>query len=362
MTPRYAIEATNLANRNPTGISRYTRHLVAELAALGKAGAGHELVLLYRASRWKRRAQLPRGPGLALQLWQGRVWPPRKRYALVHCPDHRLPRWDGVPKIVTVHDVFSAVGINFEDPAARARQNAIYADFARRAQRLIFVSDSSRRDFLRHFPYDEARTRVIHLGVGGEFGPRSADAQHDLRARLGLTRPYLLFLGLQNPNKNLARLLEAFARSPVRGDHELVLAGAVPADQRSALEQRIAQLGLEREVRALGYVAERDVVDLYATAAALLLPSLYEGFGIPILEAMACATPVLTSNVSSCPEVAGGHAVLANPQSVDDIARGLDQVVRVPPEAREAARRYAATKTWRATAQATLDLYRELAG
>ncbi|HUP91426.1 MAG TPA: glycosyltransferase family 1 protein [Solimonas sp.] len=356
---RCAIEATCLANLHPTGISRYTRHLVLELAKLD-GEAAPDLTLLYRASRWKRRERLPEGPRSHRQLWHRGWWPPAKPYDLVHCPDHRLPHWD-LPKLVTVHDVYSAVGINFEDPVAREKQNGIYRDFSKRADRIVFDSAHTRADFLRFFPYDEARTDVVHLGVTEEFHPRSAEELAVLPARFGLSRPYLLFLGLQNANKNLARLLQAFAQSPLRHDHQLLLAGKVPASQAEALTQRVEGLGLKDAVRFGGYVGDAEVPLLYAGAAALMFPSLYEGFGLPILEAMASGTPVMTSTASSCPEVAAGHAVLADPESVAEMAAAIERAVRMSEADRAAARAYALTCTWRRTAEQTFAVYRKLA-
>lgn len=357
MTPTFALEATCLADPRPTGIARYARELVLALDAL-PTQEDFQLVLLYRSSRWKRRRQLPTGARLRSQMWRNNLWPLRRPYDLVHATDHRLPHWRGPAMVSTIFDIYALLGLNFENASDRQRQIGIYRDLGRRSHHLLFISEHSRRDFLEHVGFDPTRAHVTHLGVGSDFRPHAESELTPLRARYGLDRPYFLFVGLTNPNKNLPRLLTAFARSDARREHLLVLAGKVPDEEAPRLAERIATLGLKDRVRLTGYLPDEDLPKLYAGAAAFLLPSLYEGFGLPILEAMASGTPVLTSTTSSCPEVAAGHAVLVDPEDEAALAQGLVDVLSVHAQARAAARAYAATKTWQATALATLAAYR----
>lgn len=362
MPLRCAIEATTTVADRPTGISRYARCLIEALDALEPADPELELVLLYRSSRYGRRARLPTGRRIRHQMWRSVIWPLRKPYDVVHATDHRLPPWSGPARLATIHDVYAALGINHDDPAGRARQVDALEKLAARCDRLIFVSDSTKRDFLQLFRYPEDRTHVIHLGVGANFRPQDPGAVAAVRRRYGIAGPYLFFVGLHYANKNLARLLEAFAQAGLARDLTLVLAGPAPDDvQARALAQRIDELRLRQRVQLIGYVAEPDVPALYAGAAAFLFPSLYEGFGLPILEAMACGTPVLTSTTSSCPEVAGGHAVLVDPRSVDAIAAGIAKAVGMDAAQREAARLHAVGKTWRQAAAETLKVYQRAA-
>jgi len=360
---RCAIEATTTLAVRPTGISRYARCLVEALDALEPAGDDFALTLLYRSSRFGRRGRLPAGRRIRHQMWRSRLWPPRKPFDVVHATDLRLPPWSGPAMLATIYDLYAALGINFADPAARAREVETLRHLARRCDALIFISDSTRRDFLKTFPYPEERAHAIHLGVGGAFRPQDAAAVAAVRERYRIAGPYLFFVGLHYENKNLSRLLEAFARSGLDADFTLVLAGPAPdAAAHRVLLERIGALGIGPRVNLIGYVAEADVPALYAGAAAFMFPSLYEGFGLPILEAMACGTPVLTSTTSSCPEVAAGHAVLVDPQSVDEIAAGIGKAVALDAARRDAARRYALTKTWQRTAAETLQVYRLAAG
>jgi glycosyltransferase involved in cell wall biosynthesis len=167
----------------------------------------------------------------------------------------------------------------------------------------------------------------------------------------------LLFVGLTNPNKNLPRLLAAYAQSAARGEHRLAVVGHVPEKQHQALDEELSELGIRDHVHLTGYVADAELPALYAGAAAFLFPSLYEGFGLPILEAMASGVPVLTSTTSACPEAAGGHACLVDPESIDAIANGIDAVLKMTVAERDAAQGYARSCTWRRTAESTLAAY-----
>ena len=355
---RYAIEATTTLADRPTGISRYARCLIESLSALDATAGDFELVLLYRSSRFSRRGRLPSGPRIRRQMWRNVIWPLRRPYDLVHVTNDRIPPWRGLPVVSTVCDLYAVVGLNFATEAARRQHLEVYRRIAERSERIIFISRNTEKDFLHAFPFPRERCHVIHLGVGPEFRPQPAAAIAAVRARHGLAGPYLFFTGLHNPNKNLQRLLEGFAQSQARRDTTLVLAGPAPDPAEvAALEGRIEALGLADRVRRIGYVPEAEIPALYAGAAAFMFPSLYEGFGLPILEAMASGTPVLTSTVSSCPEVAAGHAELVDPLSVADIARGIDAALGMDAARRDAARAYAQGKTWRQTALETLQVY-----
>jgi glycosyltransferase involved in cell wall biosynthesis len=358
---RYALEVTSLADPRGSGIARHARQFAQALARIAdEPGQDFELVLLCRASRWRRRAALPKLPRSRLQVWQEKLWPLRKPYDVVHALGYRLPHWNGPARVTTIYDIYAALGINFENPADREREIQTYRDLGARSDHLTFISEHSRQDFLRVIGHDERHTSVIHCGVGEEFHPRPATEIDEMRQRLGLREPFLLFVGQMNPNKNLTGLLEGFARSAARDDLELVITGHIPDAQRARLQALLEERQVGSRVRVLGYVEEADVPRLYCAASAVLLPSLYEGFGLPIVEAMASGTPALTSTAASCPEVANGHAVLVDPRSVGDIARGIDQVLRMTAEQREAALAYARTMTWHRMAQKTLEVYRQV--
>jgi glycosyltransferase involved in cell wall biosynthesis len=180
-------------------------------------------------------------------------------------------------------------------------------------------------------------------------------------ARHGLTRPYLLFAGSPRPNKNLSRMLGAFAQSALAASHDVVVLGRVSDDSDGiALRAQVQALGLQARVCITGYVSDADLALAFSAASGLLFASLDEGYGLPILEGMASGIAVLTSTATSCPEVAGGHAVLVDPLSVSSVCQGINQLPLKTPAQLEAARAYASAMTWRRSAVQTLDILRDV--
>lgn len=358
--PTFAIEATNLTDERGTGIGRYTRQLIEALSALEVPPQQEfELLQLCKRSRWKLRERLAQGPRLSSACWWGPVWPlPRPTCALLHVPDERQPPWR-VPVVATVHDLYAALKINHADEKKRLRKMRHYAHLRDHCARLVCVSENTRQDFLRLVGGDPARLKVVHPGVSPVFRPHEPAEIHAVRARHDVTSPYLLFVG-STPNKNLDRTIEAFAASGLARDFTLLVCGQGSHAQGEAMAARLAALGLSSRVRFAGFISDADLPALYAGAAAYLFPSLYEGYGLPILEAMASGTPVLTSDRGSCPEAAAGHAVVANPEDIDALAAGITSAVAMTPEKRAAALAYARTQTWEATARGTLAVWQEV--
>jgi glycosyltransferase involved in cell wall biosynthesis len=357
--PLIAIEATNLTDDRATGIGRYTRQLVQALSALEvPAQDEFELLQLCKRSRWKLRERLAKGPRLSARQWFGPISPlPRPACSLLHVPDEREPPWR-VPMVATVHDLYAALGINVADEDKRRRKLRHYEHLRDRCARLVCISENTRQDFLRLVGGEPARLKVVPLGVSPVFRPHSAAELAAMRARLSLDGPYLLFVGA-TANKNLARTVEAFAAGHFEREFKLVVAGQQPADLLVSLTQRLATLGLSSRVHLAGHVSDDDLPALYAGASAFLFPSLYEGYGLPLLEAMASGTPVLSGDRGACPEVAAGHAVLVDPTDVDALAAGIAATLEMPVERRAAALVHARARTWAETARGTLAVWRE---
>lgn len=240
-----------------------------------------------------------------------------------------LPPGLTCPGVVTVHDSSYRFA-----PELMPRADALlFGRFVpwsiRRAARVVTVSEHAREDVLRSVPgVDPTHVVAIPNGVSPVFAPDAA-AGDRVRAAHGLEPGYVLFIGALQPRKNLLRLLDAYAElRDARAElPPLVLAGEAKHDG-ATLTARIAELGLAGCVRRIGYVrGEAALRDLYAAAGVFAFPSLYEGFGLPVAEAMACGTPVLTSDATALPEVAGGAAVLVDPLSVGAIADGLGRLL-----------------------------------
>ena len=234
-----------------------------------------------------------------------------------------------------------------------------------RAARIIVVSESTRRDLIDLYRVDPARVTVVPLGVDGSvFRPADPEVVAAVRSRFGIDGPYLLYLGGIEPRKNLPNLLAAFAR--LTPQLSLVIAGSGVGwnpEGTDLLGQALAGLpdGVRTRVHRTGYVSESEKVALLSGAEAFVYPSLYEGFGLPVLEAMACGTPVVTSNVSSLPEVAGDAAVLVDPADPAAIAEGIDRSLgdvelhlRLVAAGLERAERF----SWEETARRTTEVLR----
>lgn len=359
------------------GIGRYAGELTAALAALGD---GHEYALFYNRAREAVPAPpLDRLPRLSTndgdRPWRLRVLlahlagrPQDRRFpgvTLFHATDHLLPHLSAVPSVFTLHDLTFRLHPTTHTPLNRWFHLLMMPLFLRAATAVIAVSECTRRDALRLYGLDEARVRVIHEGVGGQFRPAGPQAISAVRRRYGLPERFILYLGTIEPRKNLSTLLDAYLALRSQGTAcGLVIAGR-QGWRSQPFMRRLRELGLEEEVSLPGFVTEADLPALYSAASLLALPSLYEGFGLPVLEAMACGTPVVCSNTSSLPEVAGDAALLVAPHDTAGWAGAMGHVLADPAlQAELRARGLARARRfgWPAAARATLDTYRACGG
>ena len=239
---------------------------------------------------------------------------------------HRIPRLlpARVARVVTVHDLVWRHASETMRPTNRVMDQWLMPQALRMADRVIAVSASTKADLESEFPQIRGRVRVVHLGPTTMPQPHGRES---LQA-LGINRPYLLFVGTLEPRKNLERLLEAFGSIPesLKDRYQLVIAGG-KGWGKIDLPSLVHGLGLDRSVCMTGFVTDEQLSTLYAHAYMLAMPSLYEGFGLPLLEAMSFGVPVLTSNISSLPEVAGDAAIFVDPLNTGSIAAGLTQAL-----------------------------------
>ncbi|MBX6342101.1 MAG: glycosyltransferase family 4 protein, partial [Thermomicrobiaceae bacterium] len=235
---------------------------------------------------------------------------------------------------------------------------------ARAAARVIAISETTRRDLIRHYGVDPEKIVVVPHGVDERFRPRPEAEVAAALDRLGLRAPYILFVGTLQPRKNLARLVEAFGRVAAGcPDIRLVLAG-----KRGWLAERIdaaiAASPARERIDVLGHVPDDDLPALYAGAAAVALVSLYEGFGLPALEAMACGAPVVISDRGALPEVGGDAAVVVDPLSPAAIAAGLERALDPDERPRlvERGLRHARRFRWDVAGKRTIEVIESTAG
>ena len=254
----------------------------------------------------------------------------RERITLFHAPHYVLPPLVTCPSVVTIHDCIHLMFPQYlpnRRSLAYARTSISLA--AKRATRVLTVSESSKRDILRFVDVQPDKIDVIYNSYDERFGiePKEQDMDR-VRERYQLHDQFVLYAGNVKPHKNLERLIEAFHLVRNRGlDHlKLVLIGD-DISKYTALRLAVHRHNLHKYVRFLGYLPEETLAVMYRLAGVFVFPSLYEGFGLPPLEAMASGTPVVTSNVSSLPEVAGNAAVLVDPYDVSAIADGIHRVL-----------------------------------
>jgi glycosyltransferase involved in cell wall biosynthesis len=279
---------------------------------------------------------------------------------LLFVPAHALPLLPSRRSVITIHDL----GFLHYPKAHTRIQNLYYRIFtrlsARRATSIIAISEATKRDLQHFYGTAAAKITVIYHGVDRRFQPISDQTiLEQIRQRYRISAPYLLFVSTVQPRKNVRRLIEAFAQARAivgRRMPDLVLAGK-RGWLTEQIERRAVELNIEQHVHFIGYVPDSDLPALHSGAVAYVAPSLYEGFGMTVLEAQACGTPVLASNVSSLPEVVGDAGLLVDPHDVGAIRDALVRLAeddRLRAELRERGLRHAASWTWERTARQTL--------
>lgn len=276
------------------------------------------------------------------------------------------PPWSPTAYVFTVHDISMFLHPEFYPATIRWRMNRLIQQGIRKAQRIVCISDHARQHVAEQFHVAAERLAVVHHGVGPQFRPIPVAETQPILTRYGIDAPYILHVGKLQARKNIVRLLQAFhqVRQTLPSEVKLVLAGRGTWTSPD-IADTLTQLQLREHIIELGYVPEHDLPALYSGARLLAFPSLFEGFGLPVLEAMACGTPVLTSNVSCLPEIAGQAALLVNPYSVTDLADGMHQLC-TDATRREALRAQGLVRaqdfSWQHTAQQTLAVYQQAVG
>jgi glycosyltransferase involved in cell wall biosynthesis len=291
----------------------------------------------------------------------------RERVTLFHAPHYVLPPLVPCRSVVTIHDCIHLMFPQYLPNrfALRYAHSSIRLA-SRRAARVFTVSESSKRDILRFVDIPPEKIHVIYNAYDERFGiePREEDVIR-VRERFQLQDEFVLYAGNVKPHKNLERLIEAFQLVRSRGlDRlKLVLIGD-EISKYSALRRAVHRHQLHQSVRFLGYLPEQTLAVMYRLAGAFVFPSLYEGFGLPPLEAMASGTPVVTSNVSSLPEVAGDAAVLVDPYDQAAIADGIFQVLtdeRLRRDLRRRGLERARQFSWEQSARRVREIYGDIA-
>ncbi len=287
----------------------------------------------------------------------------RLRPDLYHATHYVLPAYVPGKVVVTIHDIIHVLYPEFlPNGFAFVYASRMIRRSLERGDRIIAVSENTKQDLIDYFGVDGTKIEVVLNGVEERFRRRLAPEEIGRRlAALGITQPYLLFVGNPKPHKNLDNVVKAYARARKMAGFEasLVCVGdRTPGESR--IRQRAEQLGLGDRVKLLGHVDFEDLAALYQGAAVFLYPTLYEGFGLPVVEAMASGTPVITSNTSALREIANGYGHLVDPLDLDAIAQAIARCMTDPDHRVrliERGRARAEAFRWERAAEQTLGIY-----
>ena len=370
---RIAFDGTTLT-AGRTGVGYYTEHLLQHLAREVES-TGDELIVVSNQPI-DTQAPLPKH----VRVHEGHRFPIRigwmqmraaraldyLRPDVAHFTNGMMPFAAPVQTVVTIHDMSLRLYPQCHPLRRLVLNRPLMRQAVRRATALVTVSNSTRRDLLRLHGVAPERVSVVHEAASPEFRPIRDRAVLDaLRARYQLPARFMLYVGIIEPRKNLGRLMEAFAQARAAGiPHQLVCVGPYGWSSRD-LSSQIERLGITQHVHFTGYVPFEDLPGLYNLGEFFAFPSLYEGFGLPVVEAMACGTPVITANTSSLSEIAADAAETVDPTSVDALTQAIRKLAdnrewREELSTRGLAR--ARTFSWAQTARDMLSVYQRTAG
>ncbi|MBN1377706.1 MAG: glycosyltransferase family 4 protein [Gammaproteobacteria bacterium] len=356
---KIAFEASSISTYKPTGIANYGRSIIAELIDLCRDQ--DDFTLLHKISRYRKRNTLYRPNNINSSFYIPQLPHLSSKYDVIHSLDAYVPKWRNAVKISTIYDLFVLVSgeEKYFPKKFIQRKQKNYRTIKNTADYVITISETTKKDIVDKIGFPSDKVYVTPLGIASDFKTQTDDAIQFVKSKYRISGNYLFFVGNISSRKNVRRLIQAFHAGKFHKDFQLVLCGANSYHGDTAL-QEIDELKINSRVHVLDYADDQDLPALYSGASGFVFPTLYEGFGLPPLEAMACETPVLTSTTGAAPEVCGEHAVLVDPYSVDDIAAGIEKLLNVTPEKIAAAKYHAKQYTWRRCAEETLNVYRKV--
>lgn len=358
-----------------TGIGHYTFELALALALLAPSDE-FELVSPFPFHTELSHQTLPanlRARRVNVNLLSKRWWAVglpayvrRAAYTLFHGTNYDIPLWNRCPTVLTIHDLSVLLHPELHPARVGRRARRRLPIMARAADMIITATTEGKRELCEHLNVEPERVAVTPYAPRRNFQPQAVEQTVEVRRRLGIEDEFLLFVGTIEPRKNLLTLARAYEEVLRRNSSrpQLVIAGR-EGWLMDELFSYIRRAGLSDRLRLTGYLSEDDLAALYSSCRAFIFPSLYEGFGLPPLEAMACGAPVITSRIRSIMEVVGDAAHLVEPRDAKALAESIIQLLederereRLSRRGRERAREF----TWEKTAARTLELYRQVIG
>jgi glycosyltransferase involved in cell wall biosynthesis len=369
---RIGIDATALPP-HPVGAGNYIIELIRHLERLNEA----DEFVIFAQPHGRDLIDVPARPGFEWVMipqrspaqrliWEQTGFPrlvARSSLDLLHSLHYTRPMRLPCTSVVTFHDMTFFLFPHLHTPSKRLYFPQAIRLSARKANALIAVSESTRQDAIRLLGIPPARIHTVPLGVSPAFHPvREASLLEAVRQRYSLPEHFILYVGLVEPRKNLPMLLRAYQRLPDNSAPALVIVGRFGWGVEQVFKL-VESLAIRDKVHFSGYIPAEDLPIVYNLADVFVYPSLYEGFGLPPLEAMACGTPVITTSVSSLPEHVGEAGILVPPQDEEALFQALVKILQDPDLRGELSRKgpeRAAQYSWNRTAQETLDVYRQV--
>ena len=369
---RIGFDARKINREIRTGIEEYSYHLLENLLKIDSKNeyilyldrevddhVKHGLNLGHTTQIIVPVAQSP-------VVWASLALPLKVQFSSIR-PDVLFMPVHYIPPFCPTKVLFVAYDLVFDHfrPLSRLVHSALVYIATKRATRIVAVSHATEHDLIKKIGVEPGRISVVHLGYDDRVyhtGYTSKETSHTVE-KFGLTNGFILYCGTLQPRKNIVRLIEAYALilSKHTLPHKLVIVGK-PGWKVNQVFRRVEQLGLRDRIVFTGYLPTKELALLLNRAAVFAFPSLYEGFGLPLLEAMACGVPVVTSDVSSMPEVVGDAAVLANPYDVQDLADAIARVLFEPNlrgQLTARGRERIKSFSWEKTARETLQVFEE---
>ncbi len=291
----------------------------------------------------------------------------KKHFDLLFVPSYSVPLLKMGKTVVTIHDIIPLKHPEWSRRNERIRFATTVKRLAHKVDSIIAASEATKNDLLEFTRTDPNKIEVIYLGVDDHFKVLDKKAEFEnFSKKFNLLVPFILYVGAIHPRRNIKRLLEAFRllKLDTKTEHKLVLIGTFfQSSWKQQIQQYIQQKKLENEIIWLDYITDEELVQFYNFADVFIYPSLYEGFGLPVLEAMACGTPVVTSNSTSLSEVAGDAALLVNPFEIEEIAEALKTIIwkkDIKIGLIEKGKKRASLFTWQKAAQQTIQLFEKI--
>lgn len=360
---KIGIEVTGCLTERPTGIANYIVNLYKQLEL-----AECELESYIWLSSYKDRNRLFRYLSPARISWHYKLYNFHKINSgldIAHSTDSKFLNLPNTKKVATVHDlaIFQQEMLCVPDYTSKefiAKVKKNLETVARKADKIITVSNQTKIDFLEMFPaFDEQKIEPIHLAGSLNWDKATEDDEEILRKFDVRRKEYFIFVGAISARKNLIKMIEAFRESGLSEETKFLLVGfqSMGADK---IKNAIEKFGLQDQVILADYIDEEFIPALYRNSLGLAFATLYEGFGIPIIDAMTSRVPVMYGNLGAAPEVGNGFGIAVNPFSVGEIAAGFNEMTRMKNETIEAAFEYAKSVTWKKTSEKTLAVYRSL--